>query len=66
MKSIYILLLTGLTACTYTGIDHRSLYEGARQSAEMECNRQPADARERCLARINKESYDDYRKARPE
>ncbi|MFY9261116.1 MAG: hypothetical protein WAO71_11470 [Gallionella sp.] len=67
MKLIPLLCL--LTACTYTGttlIDYRSIYESNRQVAEMKCERQPADARERCLAGINKESYDDYRKRLPQ
>ena len=63
MKMIALFCLL-LTACTYTGSDHRSLYEGARQSAEANCNRQPDDARQRCLQRVNRESYDDYQRQR--
>lgn len=55
-----------LLSVLLTGCSTQAWYQGIQQSAAMDCNRQPADARERCLARINKESYDDYRKARPE
>lgn len=53
-----------LAGCSQLGVDSRALYEGTRQSAEANCNRQPDDARQRCLQRVNRESYDDYQRQR--
>ena len=39
-------------------------YEGMKRSAENECRRQPADESERCLARLNKKTYEEYEKER--
>ena len=39
-------------------------YEGMKRSAESECRRQPADESERCLARLNKKTYEEYEKER--
>ena len=39
-------------------------YEGMKRSAENECRRLPADESERCLARLNKKTYEEYEKER--
>ena len=39
-------------------------YEGMKRSAESECRRQPADESERCRARLNKKTYEEYEKER--
>ncbi len=53
-----------LAGCSQLGVDGRALYEGTRQSAEANCNRQPDDARQRCLQHVNRETYDDYQRQR--
>ncbi|MDQ8023778.1 MAG: hypothetical protein REI94_18200 [Moraxellaceae bacterium] len=47
------------TACT-TG----AWYAGVQRGAESECRRQPGSAAEECMARINRQSHQDYEKAR--
>jgi len=53
------LLVFLLCACT-----HQAWYEGFKTGAENECNKQPPGAREDCLKRVNRESYDRYEKER--
>lgn len=48
-----------LSACT-TG----AWYEGMKVSARQECERQAPSARDDCLSRLNKKSYDAYSKER--
>lgn len=52
-------LILNLSSCTTA-----AWYEGMKRSAENACRRQPPDESERCLARLNKQSYDDYEKQR--
>lgn len=39
-------------------------YESVRSTGEQACRREPPGAVDECLARINKQGYDDYTKAR--
>ena len=57
LMAIPTLLLLG--ACST-----QAWYEGVRQSGEQACRREPPGAVDECLARINKQGYDDYSKAR--
>lgn len=52
-------LLVTLNACTT-----EAWYEGVRQGGEQACRKQPAGAAEECLGRINRQTYDQYDKAR--
>lgn len=56
--------LLALAAVLLTGCSSAAWYDGFKQRAENECQRQPADARDRCLARVNKQSYEDYQRDR--
>ena len=42
------------------GCTTKAWYEGMRFRAESECRRQPPGDSERCLARLNTMSYEDY------
>jgi hypothetical protein len=52
-------LLLSVSACTT-----QAWYEGMKQSAINQCDKQPPGAREDCLSRLNKKSYDAYNKER--
>lgn len=52
-------LLVGLNACTT-----QAWYEGVKTGAEQNCRVQPESERDRCEARRNKASYEDYEKLR--
>ena len=51
-----LLLLPGCAA--------RAWYEGGRAGAENECRRLPPGGYEDCMARVNRQSYEDYEKER--
>lgn len=51
-----VLLIAGCTT--------QAWYEGMKQGAENDCNKQPPGAREQCLARLNKKTYDEYERER--
>ncbi len=53
-----------LATILLTGCSAQAWYEGLRQSAGNECNRQPPGAAEECRARVNQEKYDAYEKER--
>jgi hypothetical protein len=55
----WVATLALLSACT-TG----AWYEGMQISAQQACERQAPGAREDCLSRLNKKSYDGYSKER--
>jgi len=56
----YLLIVPfGLTACTT-----QAWYDGMQLRAENQCDSQPPGAREDCLARLNKKTYDAYEKDR--
>ena len=46
------------------GCSTRAWYEGMKLSAENECQKQPPGAREDCLAKLNRKTYDAYEKER--
>jgi len=48
-----------LGACTT-----QSWYEGFRLSGEQECRKQPPGTYDDCLSRINRQSFDEYTRAR--
>jgi hypothetical protein len=52
-------LLASVSACTT-----QAWYEGMKQSAVNQCDKQPPGAREDCLSRLNKKTYDAYNKER--
>ncbi|MES2879784.1 MAG: hypothetical protein V4713_15325 [Pseudomonadota bacterium] len=47
-----------------SGCSTASWYEGMKRSAENECEKQAPGAREDCLSRLNKKTYDSYEKER--
>jgi hypothetical protein len=52
-------LLVSVSACTT-----QAWYEGMKQGAVNQCDKQPPGAREDCLSRLNKKTYDAYNKER--
>lgn len=61
------LLAGGLLAggvLAMAGCTSQAWYESARQSAELECQKQPAGAYEECMSRVNRKTYEDYRRER--
>jgi hypothetical protein len=46
------------------GCSSRAWYEGMRASAESECRKLPPGGYEDCMARVNRQSYEDYEKER--
>ena len=42
----------------------RAWYDGLQTSAQANCDKQPPGAREDCLSRLNKATYDTYNKER--
>ncbi len=53
-----------LLAATLGGCSTAAWYESARASAEAQCQQQPAGAYEECMSRVNRKSYEDYRRDR--
>lgn len=51
-------------ALALAGCTSQAWYESARQSAALECQKQPAGAYEECMSRVNQKSYEDYRRER--
>ena len=58
------LLLLALAAALIGGCTTQAWYEGMKQSAVNNCDKQPPGAREECLSRVNQKSYNDYEKER--
>jgi len=54
-----VVSLAATTACT-----SRQWYESATASAKNDCDRLQPGAREDCLSKVNKTSYDAYEKER--
>lgn len=54
-----LLALALLPACS-----NRAWYEGMRARAESECRQLPPGGYEDCMARVNRQSYEDYEKER--
>ena len=57
------LLLATLTLAL-GGCSTQAWYESVKQSAELECQRQPAGSQQECRSRINRQDYGQYEKAR--
>ena len=55
---------TLLALALLPGCSGRAWYEGARASAESECRKLPPGGYEDCMARVNRQSYEDYEKER--
>jgi hypothetical protein len=64
MRRITPVVLTALAASLQMGCTTQAWYEGAKMGAENECAKQPPGAYEECRARVNKQKYDEYEKAR--
>lgn len=54
-----LLALAALPGCTA-----RAWYEDGRAGAENECRKLPPGGYEDCMARVNRQSYEDYDKER--
>ena len=59
-------LLIMVLALTQAGCTRQAWYQGVRQGAEMDCLNQPPGVAERCLERLNQQSYADYERLRAE
>ncbi len=59
LSLLLLLALFVLPGCTA-----RAWYEGGRASAENECRKLPPGGYEDCMARVNRQSYEDYEKER--
>lgn len=64
MQRIARLTLTVIVTSFQWGCSTQAWYEAAKQNAENECAKQPPGAYEECRARINKQKFDAYEKAR--
>lgn len=66
MKTKYACLVASLTvaALLNTGCTTQAWYAGMQRGAENDCRQQPGSAADECMARINKQRYPDYEKAR--
>lgn len=47
-----------------SGCTTQAWYAGTQRGAESECKHKPAGEVDRCLARLNKMSYEEYQQAR--
>jgi len=54
----------GLMLLCVTGCSTRAWYDGLQQSARSACQQQPSSEQARCEARLKRQDYDDYEKAR--
>ena len=61
LRAVLIALLPValLPACS-----SRAWYEGMRASAENECRKLPPGGYEDCMARVNRQSYEEYERER--
>ncbi len=57
-------LLALLAAALLPACSSRAWYEGMRASAENECRKLPPGGYEDCMARVNRQSYEDYERER--
>jgi hypothetical protein len=58
------LLILAIAAAALAGCSTKMWYEATKKSAEQECLRQPPGETERCLARVNPLTYEDYERRR--
>lgn len=63
MKSA-TLHLSIIAMLSVAGCSTGAWYEGVKNRAEHDCRSQPGAAADDCLSRINRQSYEDYEKAR--
>ncbi len=61
---MHLILPLLLTLIALPGCTARAWYEGTRASAENECRKLPPGGYEDCMARVNRQSYEDYEKER--
>jgi hypothetical protein len=66
MRNIFLPAYLMAASLLVAGCTTEAWYEGVKQSAQDECRRQPAGAAEQCLSRLNKQTYQEYEKARQE
>jgi hypothetical protein len=59
LKLIWVILSSMAAGCTT-----QAWYGGINSSAEYQCKHQPQGEIDRCLARLNKLPYQEYRKLR--
>ncbi len=64
MKFIPLFVCLIIAAPLTAGCTTEAWYEGMRRSAENECRMQGGSSPEECLARLNKQSYQQYEKER--
>jgi hypothetical protein len=64
IRSFFCLAIIAAGSLSLAGCSTAVWYEAMKRSAENECRRQPADEGERCLARLNKKSYEEYERER--
>ncbi|MBK7474184.1 MAG: hypothetical protein IPO58_00270 [Betaproteobacteria bacterium] len=64
IEQVIVSTLFATAMLAAAGCTTAAWYEGMKRSAENECRRQPADESERCLARLNKKTYEEYEKER--
>ncbi len=66
MQRLVTILLAAGIALTLSGCatPSRALFEGLQTSAQNNCDKQPPGAREDCLSKLNKQTYDAYDKER--
>jgi len=62
----HFFLFSCLAAATLVGsaCTTEAWYEGVKQSARNDCQRQPPSAVNECLSRVNSQTYQDYEKER--
>lgn len=65
MKSVTVSLCIFVMLLN-TGCTTEAWYEGAKSRAEYECRKQPGASADECLSRTNRQSYQEYEKARSE
>ncbi len=64
-RTLQFTVAFALTSLLITGCTKAAWYESIQSGAERECTQQPAGAREECLDRLNKRTYQEYEKERP-
>ncbi|GAB2180612.1 hypothetical protein DLREEDagrD3_08350 [Denitratisoma sp. agr-D3] len=66
MKTKQAAVIVGLTflTATVTACSTQAWYEGVKRGAENNCRSQPPGESERCLEKLNKQSYEEYEKER--
>jgi hypothetical protein len=63
-KKIFSLLTLAFSGFLLSACTTQNWYEGVKSGALGNCNTQPGQARQDCLDRLNKQSYEKYEKER--